>query len=361
MVISLGALVATFKVVGAAKSMAKLSKFQSLFSNLKDKMGPQTEGLTKKFKTFGKIAGGVFAAMVASSPRLQAQMLRMTLASRRLVRVFADALVPVFKLVTDAIKFLFDWFTNLPQPVQDAIVFATAFTVVLGLLAGAFVVVSAAASPIMLIFLALIAVVAALHLAFSTNFLGLQDLVVGIFGNITGVFQGFIDFISAIFRGDLEGALKAIWSVFENIVTGIVSIVWFIPKAFLDILDFLTGGLVGKFIDAGGELIAGFLTAIADALRGATGFVGDLLQLIADFFGGSLPERGPLKNIVSMGEDLGVAYVRGVGAGIQQSTTNARTLNIRNLSLNLNQAPRDSPSLLRGLNKDLRLRRATTW
>lgn len=355
MVIALGSLVVRLRAVGAAKAAAQVSGFAGKFSALKDKIGPQLANLTKRFGQFGLIASGVFGAMIASSPRLRAQMAMMGLQASRLVRIFADALVPVFKAVTNAIKELFDWFTSLPQPVQDAIVFGVALATVLGLMSVAFGVLMVAASPVTLIFLALIALAAALHLAFSTNFLGFQDLIVGIFSNITGIFQGFIDFISAIFRGDLEGALTAIWGIFTNIADLIVSTIWFIPQAFLDILDFLTGGLVGQFIDAGAKLIEGFLAAIAGALSAATGFVGDLLQLIADFFGGSLPRRGPLKNIVGMGEDLGVAYVRGVGTGINQSTSRSeRNLNIRNLSLNLTQAPRDSRSLLRQMDSDLR-------
>lgn len=361
MVVALGALVANLKVVGAAKAAGKLGKFGSLFTKVKEKMGPQLANLSKKFGQFGMLAGGVFGAMIASSPRLRAQMAMMGLAASRLVRIFADALVPVFRAVTDAIRAVYDWFTNLPGPVQAAIVFGVALAVVLGLVAGAFSIIVAAASPVLLIFLALIALAAALHLAFSTNFLGFQDFITGMFGNIVGIFEGIIEFFSAIFKGDLEGALKAIMKVFENIVDGIITYVWFIPQALIDIVDFLTGGLLTDFINAGFELVEGFFKAIADAISGVGGWIGGLLELVADFFGGSLPERGPLKNIVQMGEDLGVAYVRGVGAGISQSTTNARTLNVRNLSLTLNQAPRDSRSLLRGLSKDVRLRRASTW
>ena len=55
------------------------------------------------------------------------------------------------------------------------------------------------------------------------------------------------------------------------------------------------------------------------------------------WYGGSLPERGPLKQIVSWGQDFGKAYVRAIGEGVEQQTGNIsnRTFNIESIALSL--------------------------
>jgi phage-related protein len=391
---ALGNLAVRIKGLGIAKTGKQLSGFQKSFGNMQKKMGPALKALGKMWLKFGAIASGALAAMTAASPLLRAQMHLIGIRAQQIVRIFGDALAPVFKLIGDLIKDLYEWFTALPQPMQDAIVFGTNLSVALGLLALAFGGLVLAINPISLIFLALIAVGSALHLAWTENFGGIQDLIMRfaaqikpiiekiqdifnrliiiivlllarakpifdtlggvistVFGTVGGVIDdviiaidGLVSAFGALLSGDLAGFLDGLVNLFVGIVAAIIDALFLVPRALLDIVDYLTGGIVTDFVNAGASLVEGFFNAIGDALANVDGWIGEFLNIVMDFFGGSLPERGPLKDIDRAGFEFGQAYIMNIGKGLERgniSRTMYRTLNIRSVNVLAGQSDLD--------------------
>lgn len=386
MVAALGALVVKIRAMGIMKTISQMKIFQTQVDKTGKEVDSQFTKITKTFSKFGMIAGGVFASMIAASPLLRARMEILALRISELVRVFGDALAPVIEFVTDLIKGLTDWFFSLDKPVQDAIVFGGAFVVVLGLLAIAFGVLSAAMSPVTLVILALAAVAAILYLAWTTNFLGLRDIVAAVFAyigividgwiavfkgwmntvksiiqNVIGIFEGVLNFFKAIFAGDLQGAIDAIQDIFKNAFEAVASYILWPLTAIGELIKGMTGS---RFIDdmmkAGKAFIDAFIKGVQQAIAEAAGVVEDLLNFLGDFFGGSLPERGPLKHVISWGQDFGKAYVGGITEGISDSSTHInRSLRIERLEMNVDGGEVGSSDRLFGqLNK---LRTTRTW
>ena len=382
---ALGGLVLKMKSLGVGKATSKLGAFQNKVGAMNKKIGPQIQKMTATFKKFGLVTGGVFASMIAASPLLRARMEILTIRIAELVRIFGDALAPVLEFVADLIAGLTDWFTSLDQPVQDAIVFGVAFVVVLGLLAVAFGILSAAMSPVTIVILALAAVAAILYLAWTTNFLGLRDMVMLVFAAIgavfegivgvikvaigtvigyveavIGVFQGMIEFVQAIFRGDLEGAMDAIKKIFSSAFKAISTIIMWPINAFKGLIDgIMGGGFIDDIMKFGGQFINAFIDGIKQAAGAVWGIIEDILALLGDFFGGSLPERGPLKHVVTWGQDFGKAYAEGIGGGIENSTSNVnRSLRIDSLEMTIPGADLETSEQLFGNLKDMRSARS---
>ena len=363
MVVALGAIAVKIKSLGVVKAVNRMKFFQKQTDKTGKEIDSQFTKATKIFKKFGLVAGGVFATLIAASPLLRARMEILGIRIAQLVRIFGDALGPMIEFITDLIKGLTDWFFSLDQPVQDAIVFGGTLAIVVGLLAGVFAALSAAMSPVTLIILAIAAAAAILYLAFETNFLGIRDIVAAVFAyigvvidgwiavfkhwfntikgiiqNVIGIFEGIIQFFQAVFSGDLQGAVNAIQDIFKNAFEAVASWILFPLTAIGELIKGMTGSdFLGDMLKAGKAFIDAFIKGVQEAIAAAAGIVEDLLNFLGDFFGGSLPERGPLKHVVAWGQDFGKAYVRSVGEGIEQQASNItnRTFNIENIALTL--------------------------
>lgn len=310
--VSLGELTVRFKAVGAAEATKKLSGFQVVWDRLQKMVPDSLKRMAGGFAKFGVIATGVFAALTTASPRLRVQFEVLHNRVNRLLRVFGDALAPIIEHVTSIVETATSIWKNLPEPMQESILFGIQVVAVLGLLAGAFVAVQLAISPVTVAILALILTLAALHLIWTQNLGGIQDTVQRIFGNITNVIQGFIDFFKAIFAGDLDGAWQAIQDIFESGVQFIIDAIFLIPNAFFGLVDFLTGGFASDLLKAGTDLFGAFMQGIYDTIVDIP-LLGDLLEAVMDFLGGSLPEKGPLMKVPEAGRELGLAYVENIG------------------------------------------------
>lgn len=374
---ALGTLLVKMKGVGIAKVGKQLAGFQSQFSKLSKKMKPALGALQKGWLKMGAVAGLALWRLTQASPRLKAQMEILNMRTNQLLREFGDGLAPVIDIVADGIKNLTGWFKSLPEPVQEAIKFGAVLAITIGLLAGAFAALSLAASPVTLAILAIAAAGAILYLMFETNFGGIKDItervlgrigellekIMGLFGGLGGAvgqtgdtftrvfgiietiagtffeniasyiensiktFEGIIDFLTAIFKGDWEGALEAIGDILES-VWGTFKAVILWPLTFLQgLLKGLTGvDIIGDMMDAGEELIAAFLEGALAAIEDAGQLVKDVLDWLGSFFGGSLPERGPLKHIDKMGQEFGTAYVKNIGSGVARENI-SKTIN----------------------------------
>lgn len=380
---ALGSLLVRIKGVGILKTGKQLGAFQQKFDKMSKKMKPALQGLAKGWGKMGAVAGLMLWRLTNASPRLAAQMEILNMRTNMLMREFGDALAPAIEVVIDVVKEITDWFKGLPEPLQNAVTGGMAVAIMLGLLAGAFFILSAAASPVTLIILAIAAAAALLFLAFETNFLGIRDIVDAVFKviealiggfigmiedvintvaalpelfetifgavqavleglfsnigkiieNIIGIFEGIITFFTSIFSGDIEGALEAIADIFESVMNVIIGWIMLPVNALNDLIKALTGTDILKAImDAGKAIIDAFIKGAQKAIEAAGQLLTDILEGIGSFLGGSLPEKGPLRHVDVMGFELGEAYVTNIGRGMG-SPNISRTIN-RNFRIN---------------------------
>ena len=201
----------------------------------------------------------------------------------------------------------------------------------------------------------------------------LQDIVESVIGNIIARFENFFEIIGnivtiidALLKGDLDTVMTEMQDLFKNIVEGIILQIIMIPAAFNDIIAELGGAILTGMRDAGQFLIEAFIEGMQTAIEAAAGLVATFLELIAGFFGGSLPERGPLQFIDKMGMELGESYIANIGAGMtagaaKMGDTISKSVSIGNLNMYVSGSDMTSSSRFLGrLDSDVN-RRGTAW
>lgn len=361
MAISLGSLAVKISSTGLPKTIQGIVLFQKRFTQLQKKIGPLLKKLTARFKKFGLIAGGMFASLIAASPLLRARMEILSLRVQELVRVFGDALGPVIEGVTDLVKLATDAWNSLPEPLQNAILFGVQVVAVLGLLALAWVAVSIAMSPVTLAILAIVAAMALIYLIFTEDLLGIRTSIENVIGAITGIFEGFLSFIANIFSLNISGALQGIVKIFQSAFDLIIAIIMTPITAIQKVIDFFLGfEFIADMIAAGQAIVDAFIKGMQDAWDASVGVVHDIMDGVGEFFGGSLPERGPLKHVVSWGEELGEEYIQGITRGVSGNISHIdRSLHIDRLEMTVPGADLEGSEQLFGeLNK---VRKARAW
>lgn len=410
MSVVLGSLALKVNSSGLAKAAKGMASLQAKMGKFSKKMGPAFKKMSKTMSKFGAISTGAFFALAAASPLLRARLEILNLRVQELMRVFGDELAPIIEEVTGLVETATDIWNGLPGPMQESIKFGVMVAAVIGTVAIAFLILSAAISPVTIAILAVVVAAALLHFAWTTNLFGIQDVTKKVINFIVGylkgfivifktietalakvgitwdlifeaikitvklwvgiisgyiqllldTFQGIIDFVSAVFKGDIEGALKAIKGIFQAQFDFIVGIVNKPVEAIKDMIK-LIGGMHEKIGKAGRELIDAFIQGILDGIAAGIKLIQDGLDEIAKLWGGSLPEKGPLVGVPQMGQELGAAYIGGIVSGMEgagASTTFNRTFNIETLSLQVPGATEgDSKSFMGRL--DTGIRRAT--
>lgn len=226
------------------------------------------------------------------------------------------------------------------------------------------------------------------------------DVLVGIFESAIGTIMGLVgnwiqvivdvmDIIGSLLSGDMEGALAGVEKLFEDLVVAVLSQLLAIPLFFNNlitdlggtlltdiqagiqgfisgfiqpILDFFSGDVIAKIAAAGEALILAFIQGMQAAIAAAGQVINDILDFIAGFFGGSLPERGPLVNIVQKGSDLAQGYIQGIDQGLSETRIGdviSNNFRIDNINLELPDSSLDrTTSFLDRLGGGVR--RATT-
>ena len=168
------------------------------------------------------------------------------------------------------------------------------------------------------------------------------DKILGIF-SIGEDLKNIAIGLGNLFLSGLETGFNAIWDG----VSGIAGGIW---NAF-------TGG-VGDAFQFGADFLGGFADGLTSAADGVGDVVGDIADGIGSFFGGSLPEKGRLKNIVHYGLELGETYVKAIGAGVERGNPTEvinRTFNIENINLDVEGGDLgSSQTFLRRLDSDIR-------
>lgn len=154
------------------------------------------------------------------------------------------------------------------------------------------------------------------------------------FERIISVITQFAEFLSAIFAGDIQGALQSLLGIFQTILEEILDFVktiftaiWtFIGDKVIAIKDTVVEGfqaaidwitsLPEQALQWGADIING----IVDGIKGAIGKVGDAVKGVADkiksFLHFSVPDEGPLTDYQSWMPD----FMGGLAEGIDQSS-----------------------------------------
>lgn len=380
-----GNLVLKMNSMGVGAAAKKMALLQTRMGQFTKKMGPALKNMSKTMSKFGATATGAFFALAAASPLLQARLEILNLRVQQLLRVFGDELAPVIEWVTDLVVQAIDAWDKLPTPMQEAIKFGVTLAIVVGLLAGAFVVLSAAMSPVTLILLAIVVAAALLYYAWTTNFGGIQEKTKAVFEKITPLFEklmllweniqtalgvlkldfgtnlgaiedmfglwfdyillqvnwvidtigGIADFLNAVFAGDLDGALKAIKKIFKTNFDFMVAYIKMPAQAVLDLILAIKN-LEDNMKKAGKELFEAFLAGMQQAIDAAGGLLEEGLNQLGGWLGGSLPEKGPLMQVPHFGEELGRAYIGAIVTGFEGAGGTSifnRTFNIEKIAL----------------------------
>lgn len=360
-----GQLLVAMNAVGINKTLSELEEFQKQMGGTFKKVKPQLEKLTKSFAKFAAVSLFAFAKLIEASPRLRAQMEILNFRVNTLIRGFGDSLAPAIESVSDGIAALTDWFKTLPEPIQEAIFFGGALTIAVGLLTVAFIALNAAMGPVTLIILAIAAAAALLFLAWEENLGGIQEITATVFGNIQvlftsleeainallnafgvfgdesvdlmdivdavfgSVFEGIatqlnnfiaivtdvVNIFTALISGDMAGVLEGIESLVDSVIQNAVDAFLRFPVLILDILDAF-GIQVGE---AAGDIVDAFIGGLVSGLEEGAKIVEDSLDLIGILFGGSLPEKGPLKDSLPGGGDMAAKYFEDMATQIINS------------------------------------------
>lgn len=270
-----GQLLVTMVSPGVTKTLDKLETFQKQMKGIFNTVKPQIEKLTKGFAKFGAASLLAFTRLIAASPRLRAQMEILNFRVNTLTRGFGDALAPAIEQLSDAISALTKWFEGLPEPLQDAIHFGGALAVAIGLLAGAFFVLNAAMSPITLVILGIIAAGALLHLVWSENLFGIQEIAEPVFEALTKILETFISLIDNLITA-FVGILDAFSPVTDFLSNVLIAVLTVISNVFAGLIK-----IIADVVDVLVAIVSGDLEAAMNAF-GAI-FI-DTIQLIIDLF-----------------------------------------------------------------------------
>jgi len=329
------------------------------------------------FMSVSAAAMGTMYAMIRASPTLSVAMAEMQFQMERVYYVLGEELGPVFETVANLLGKLVDWFVSLPEPVQQFISMVVLLTAVLGPVisflgalgpllsavglgagaaAGGVTVLGVSMSTLIPVIGLVIAAGALLYVAWQNNWLGIRDktkIVVDwlstnipkFLSSLKTAWQKTTTLIKAVWTGD--------WRTIENTVSGVLNRLpkplaaslklqlrlvkdalgivkavfrgdWkaaanYAKDAIHGLLDWFTS-LKDWMMEAGKKLIEWFVSGFEKAKTYAEEQVKNFTEWLAGFFGGSLPERGPLKNIVIYGKELGEAFTGGVRKTVNKIT-----------------------------------------
>jgi phage-related protein len=289
-----GQLMVTMVAPGVTKTLDKLEEFQKQIGGTFRKIKPQLENLTKGFIKFSAVSLLAFTRLIAASPRLRAQMEILSFRVNTLTRGFGDALAPAIELLSDSIATLTEWFKGLPEPLQDAIHFGGALAVAIGLLAGAFLVLSVAMTPVTAVILGIIAAGALLHLVWTENLFGIQEIAEPVFEALTNILEAFITLIDNVVNA-FRGILAAFSPVTDFLSSVVVAVLTAIGNAFSGLINIITDVVDFLAAIASGDLLA--------AMNAFAKIFEDAIQIIIDLF-----ILFPLEILAAIG-DLGLDLI----------------------------------------------------
>ena len=153
------------------------------------------------------------------------------------------------------------------------------------------------------------------------------------FGRLISIVTQFAEVLSAIFAGDIKGALQSLLGIFQAIfeqiidtVRTIFTAVWtFIGEKVTQIKDSIVDGFTAAIewikslpeqaLQWGADIIQG----IVDGIKGAIGKIGEAVSGVAEkikgFLGFSEPDEGPLSDFHTYMPDMIDLMAQGISAG----------------------------------------------
>ena len=124
----------------------------------------------------------------------------------------------------------------------------------------------------------LIAGIASLLLAWTTATGHGEELIEG----LKTAFQGFLDFFTNLFSGDIDGAVEALGEIFGGLKTAVGAVIDGVRDTFLSFLDWLdekTGGRLSGIID----FFKGLFTTLFEDIKKN---FGNIMDAVEEIFGG---------------------------------------------------------------------------
>ena len=385
---TIGQLLVSLKASGVQQATKLIGGFQKGFSTMAKKVGPQLEVLKENFAKFGAVAALTLIKLIQASPRLRAQFEILNIRANEFLRTFGDALVPILQDATKLVQELTAIWEGLDPALQSSIIVGFQFVAVVSaiiLVIGALVTLF---NPLVRFLISLGVVVAKLALIWETNFLGIRTITEKIMKPLTILFKDLVALVTnlgnifvwlfdiskpvlevfalavTLILMDIGNGFSSLVSLITGVVqtindlitTDFIGIITSIPESIAsmvaDIWDALTSipellkrSLLQPFTDlipliatAGGDIATAFINGIVAGIYAGVSSITDALDYVGGFFGGSLPERGPLQYIEKMGEDLSKFYLAGIDRGFQTNQTSNvfhRNFNIRRIDMNV--------------------------
>lgn len=159
---------------------------------------------------------------------------------------------------------------------------------------------------------ALIAGIAALLLAFTTATGHGDELLAG----IQEMCQGFADFFTGIFSGDIEKALLGIQEIFHGLGTAVNSILFGLRDTILSFLDWLnekTGGKLSPIIETAKNFVYGFFSFLTETVvPGIMSVLQELMNFLVGVFTGDWDAAwAALQNGAKSGINLIISAING--------------------------------------------------
>ncbi len=222
-----------------------------------------TKRISAGLKSITGVSGAMFAAIAIASPSMRAAFKQMELAAYEMSIAIGEALAPMIEdTLVPAINSLRDWILSLPVPIQEFIGLTIALTFALGLLALAFLAVSAAGLPIALAILGLGISIAAVI------------ILVTRFDDVMGLLKNAWD--------DASDSLRILMIILGLITLPLTGPILIIAGAILVFKEFRDEiNKVGEFLTGLGEGFASFSDIVSDAI----GSVFDKIDSVIDKLG----------------------------------------------------------------------------
>jgi len=357
----------------ATKNLQKARKMLDQFGKDIKKQTEQSKKFATQWKTQFLVITGMslvaMHAMIKASPTLSVSMYEMSYQFERVAYILGEQLGPAFEVLANIIGKAVDWFESLPAPVQQFIAAAITLTAVIGTVvsigmtlgpilsmigvtgvaaSGGITVLGMSMTTLIPIIGLVIAAGALLYVAWTNNWFGIRDKTKAAISWLSTNIPKFIENVKAAWSKGVT-LMKAIWTgdwkTIEKITSKITSRLpgpigdalklqlrlvkdglgmikaifrgdWkaaaeYAKDALKGVLSFLTG-LKDWMMKAGENLIKWFVSGFEKAKDWASEQVKSFTEWLASFFGGSLPERGALKNIVNYGIHLIEYYIFGL-------------------------------------------------
>jgi phage-related protein len=232
----LGELAILVEAVGVDKAIGSLKKAQKQMEEGEKKANANAKALSEFATKFGGamaiVTAGISAtafALLSQMPILQELFSGLSFMIQELAYLMDEVLRPAMQPIVDAIYNLADSFSGLPPWLQATITWSVIVIAVLaGLLAVIIplVIAFAVAGEAMLIvvgilvglaqvLIPLILIIALLYYAWTDNWLGIRDIVLGVVATIEGIITAFQDWFQKNFGDDIAEIMKEAGKTFD--------------------------------------------------------------------------------------------------------------------------------------------------